>query len=162
MKDRHQAVWIDHIFSDFIAHSIGVPQGSNLGPLFFLIFYNDLMSTLTCDIEAFADDSTMSTTGKSFEEVSTALTENSEKVVEWMRMNQFKLNADKTHILTVGTAERLATLENEVDVTMDGVKLQGVSKKTPEFSCITKNVVACKPCNRITNCFSLLKTEIHL
>ena len=38
----------------------------------------------------------------------------------------------------------------------------GRLKKTPEFSCITKIVVTCKPCNGITNCFSLLKTEIHL
>ena len=129
LNDRHQAVWIDHIFSDFIAHSIGVPQGSNLGPLFFLIFYNDLMSTLTCDIDAFADDSTMSTTAKSLQEVSSTLTQNCHKVVEWMDMNQFKLNADKTHILTVGTAERLATLDNEIEVTMDGLKLVEADEK---------------------------------
>ena len=34
LTDRHQAVWIDHTFSEFVSHSIGVPQGSNLGPLF--------------------------------------------------------------------------------------------------------------------------------
>ena len=39
--------------------------------------------------------------------------------------------------------------------------LQGVSKKTPEFSFITIIVITCKPCNGFTNCFFLLKTEIH-
>ena len=41
-------------------------------------------------------------------------------------------------------------------------ELTGRLKKTLEFSCTTKTVVICKPCNRITNCFYLLKTEIHL
>ena len=64
LSDRHQAVWIDHVFSDFRPHSKGVPQGSILGPLFFLIYYNDLLSSLDCSIDAYADDSTMSATGK--------------------------------------------------------------------------------------------------
>ena len=38
LNGRHQAVWLDHCFSPFLPCDIGVPQGSNLGPLFFLIF----------------------------------------------------------------------------------------------------------------------------
>ena len=41
------------------------------------------------------------------------------------------------------------------------IMVQGVSKKTPEFSFITIIVITCKPCNGFTNCFFLLKTEIH-
>ena len=40
-----------------------------------------------------------------------------------MASNQFKLNASKTHLMTVGTRERLRTLDSKVDVTMDGVQL---------------------------------------
>ena len=128
LSERHQAVWIDHIYSDFRPHSIGVPQGSNLGPLFFLIYYSDLLSTLDCDI----DDSTMGETGKSVNDISINLSRNCEKVVTWMQSNQFKLNASKTHLLTVGTGERLSGLKEKVQVQMDGVKLVE-SKEPSEF-----------------------------
>ena len=59
LTGRFQSVWIDHIFSDFLENNIGVPQGSNLGPLFFLIFFNDLPSYIKEDIDCYADDSTL-------------------------------------------------------------------------------------------------------
>ena len=123
LTDRQQAVWIDHCYSDFLSCEVGVPQGSNLGPLFFLIFYNDLPFSLNCEIDAYADDSTMTATGENVEIIGEALTENCAKVSDWMKENRFKLNADKTHILTVGTSQRLSTLNNIVEAEMDGVKL---------------------------------------
>ena len=34
LTDRYQAVWLDHVLSDFLHCDVGVPQGSNLGTLF--------------------------------------------------------------------------------------------------------------------------------
>ena len=39
----------------------GVPQGSVLGPLFFLIYINNLCDDLSCDVKLFADDSSLYT-----------------------------------------------------------------------------------------------------
>ena len=51
------------------------------------------------------------------------LTESCEKVTVWMRSNQLKLNASKTHILTIGTAQKLKTLQRPMRLVMDGVEL---------------------------------------
>jgi hypothetical protein len=44
-------------------------------------------------------------------------------VSHWMWANKLKLNADKTHLLTVGTAERLRTVQDMVHVQMEGYTL---------------------------------------
>ena len=124
LSDRSQGVWIDHVMSDFLPCTVGVPQGSNLGPLFFMLYVNDLPFVLTCPIDQYADDSTLQATDKSIAEINKALESNCEVVSNWMAENMLQLNADKTHILTLGTRERLAMPGNSVTVTMDGIILE--------------------------------------
>ena len=123
LQNRYQAVWIDHAYSSFVHNSIGVPQGSNLGPLLFLIYYNDLLSTLDCPVEVYADDSTMTVTGNNTAELEVKVNENCSRVSSWMKSNRLKLNADKTHFLVVGTQERLRNFVKPT-VQMDGLLLR--------------------------------------
>ena len=60
LSERKQAVWIDHTLSDWLDVSVGVPQGSILGPLLFIIFANDLPYLLSSNLDQYADDSTLS------------------------------------------------------------------------------------------------------
>ena len=123
LQNRYQAVWVDHVYSKFVHNSIGVPQGSNLGPLLFLIYYNDLLSTLNCPVEVYADDSTMTVSGNNTADIEAKLDENCRIVSSWMKSNKLKLNADKTHFLVVGTQERLRNVIKPT-VHMDGLVLK--------------------------------------
>ena len=125
LKERFQAVWIDHTLSEFIHCPIGVPQGSNLGPLFFLIYFNDLPDSLPlCDVDNYADDTTLTANGKTLEEIGEKLSRSCDIVSDWMRSNKLKLNPDKTHILTMGTQERLSNQVAKLQVVMDGITLE--------------------------------------
>jgi len=122
LKDRWQAVWIDHLFSDYANINVGVPQGSLMGPLLFNIFINDLLSSVSCNIECYADDSTLTKQGNSSDLVSTDLTSNCNIVSDWMAGNQFVLNADKTHLMLMGTSLKLKN-EPQLKVKMDNLEL---------------------------------------
>ena len=59
MNGRFQRVLLDGQTSDWETIQAGVPQGSNLGPLFFLIDINDLTNNLNSNIKLFADDTSL-------------------------------------------------------------------------------------------------------
>ena len=59
LSDRRQCVDISGSRSEFLTVTCGVPQGSILGPLLFLIYINDMSISLTCKLSLYADDSAL-------------------------------------------------------------------------------------------------------
>ena len=90
LGNRQQAVWLDHALSEFIDCDVGVPQGSILGPLFFLIFFNDLPNLIKSSVDTYADDTTLTATGKTIDVIEQQLSKDCNKLSKWMKANRLK------------------------------------------------------------------------
>ena len=72
----------------------GVPQGSVLDPLFFLIYISDLCDDLSCDVKLFADDTSLFTMGLN-ENISTQnLNSDLRNIQEWAFQRKMQFNPD--------------------------------------------------------------------
>ena len=101
LTDRRQRVVINGSKSDWGQVESGVPQGSVLGPLLFLIYINDLDSGISSDVSKFADDTKIGRLIRSDSDV-IALQEDLDRLNEWSSKWQMQFNTSKCKVLRVG------------------------------------------------------------
>lgn len=100
LKNRYQYVVYNGERSDKKRITCGVPQGSILGPLLFLLYINDLANVSEKLFALlFADDSNMFLSGKNIDELVNSMNIEMEKVTDWLNVNKLSLNLKKTHYM---------------------------------------------------------------
>ena len=100
LTQRHQYVSIKNSISKTLTNKHGVPQGSILGPLLFLIYINDLHQvTKHTEIHHFADDTNLLYSSKSLKDINQKINLDLKNIVHWLRANKISLNTKKTEIV---------------------------------------------------------------
>ena len=113
LTHRQQQVSVNSSRSDFEPVSCGVPQGSILGPLLFLLFINDLpLYTDTVSTDMYADDTTLYDIQHSQEVIEQNLQIALNQLHIWCKNNGMLLNASKTKVMLVTTNQKRQRLNN--------------------------------------------------
>lgn len=114
LSNRHQYVNINNTNSNVSHVSCGVPQGSILGPLLFLIYINDIhKSTKKLNFISFADDTTVYFSHKSVDTLIDTVNIELKSLTSWLILNKLTLNATKTKYIIFSSANKLCKIKDK-------------------------------------------------
>ena len=130
LSNRKQIFKVNNSLSTFQNITCGIPQGSNLGPLLFTIYINDLPNSLEITEPAmFADDTSLTATGESSFEIEYKLGVEIQNVKTWLDANKLTLNEEKTEYMLIGSGKRLKQIRNDPIIKIRDHIIKRVYKK---------------------------------
>ena len=119
-----QVKYTGNIRSDPLPVQCGVPQGSVLGPLLFIVYTNDIhMSLSHCNCILFADDTTIFKTGADINSISQGVTDDMNMLVDWFRANKLSLNLSKTNCILFKPKNSDCNTEFSLTIGSDSIDL---------------------------------------
>ena len=133
----------------------GVPQGSILGPLFFILFINDLPLHVSSQVDLYANDTTLTASAhfNNLPELQLSLNISANKIRHWADSNKLPINESKSKVLT-NTGKCLAskindelvvTVEENILVNVKSATLLGLTiDSSLSFDCHVENL-----CNKL-------------
>lgn len=120
-EERVQVVRIGKTYSAKKYMTLGVPQGSILGPLFFVVYINSLLSLIN-EISAYADDTIIFCSENTWTEAEAKTNSNLVKMNNWLYHNKLILNIQKTVYVTFGN--RSDRLPQDLKINIDNVQIK--------------------------------------
>ena len=125
LSGREQHVTYNGIKSSSKMIKCGVPQGSILGQLLFLLYINDLATvTKLCFLLLFADDSNLFATGTNINDIINQVNSELQDIADWLDTNKLSLNIKKTHFI-IFTRRKL--IENDIQLKIKNCLIEQVT-----------------------------------
>ena len=107
LSHRSQRCYVNGALSNTEYLTCGIPQGTILGPLLFLIYINDLPNCLKfSDTQMYADDSSITMASESSYEIETKMNIDLDNIYEWLKANRLSLNTAKTEFMLIASRQR--------------------------------------------------------
>lgn len=129
LKSRKQCVKIEQELSEYLETKFGVPQGSVLGPILFLLYVNDLAEYIKertngeCNVILYADDSNLIITAKTWDQLEIISNSILEDVIQFLRNLNLICNVNKTNHMCIQLRKKN---EDNVSIMYGGNRVEEV------------------------------------
>ena len=127
LEERKQFVQFNNTKSNQLSVKCGVPQGSILGPLLFILYINDLpmVSNLFTSL-LFADDTSIFMAGKNINDVILLMNSELKKLVKWLYINKLSLSIEKTNYMVFRSPRK--KISRFCEITIDSIVIRELEK----------------------------------
>ena len=132
LSNRKQFCRVNGVASDIQDVEVGVPQGSCLGPLLFLIYINDLpLAVQGSTVSMYADDTSLCHQALNMTQLNGAINNDLKQLDAWLQGNKLSLNVTKTHSMLITTKQKrniLKSTDQNLELSIRGKELDIVQK----------------------------------
>lgn len=127
ISNRSQVVTIGDITSSERTLRTGVPQGSVLGPLFFILYVNDLpLAINSAEILMYADDAALIVTGESMQEIEIKTNDELANISNWFMSNKLTVNVKKTKYMIIHSRHKSINLDS-IQIKINNLALESTT-----------------------------------
>ena len=129
LHNRQQHVVANNLESSHLEIKQGVPQGSTLGPLLYILYANDIPVNMNYQVSLYADDTGIFHSSKNAAKTEKSLQEDMDNLKHWCHENKITINTGKTKLMVVGRQKSREKLGN-IHINYEGNPIEEVTNYT--------------------------------